>query len=264
LGWTLFRLPNALRPSNGKEQGLSGAIKNIFGFYPGNVFLYELAFKHKSASNQVVNGYKVSNERLEYLGDAVLGAVVADYLFKRFPYKSEGFLTEMRSRLVSRQQLNRISQKLGLDRLVVIPGNGKAVFRSVNGDAFEAVIGAIFLDKGFDFTRKIIVERIIELHIDMEALQNTDINFKSRLLEWGQKEKKNIDFAIAGEDGEGYNKQYIVEVRIGGVAMATGADFSIKGAEQQAAEKTWQMLNKLNKVDNTISQTVWSSRNTVE
>ncbi len=218
------------------------SLKNIFGFTPGNVFLYELAFKHKSASNQVVNGYKVSNERLEYLGDAILGAVVADYLFKRFPYKSEGFLTEMRSRLVSRQQLNKISQKLGLDRLVVIPGNGKAVFRSVNGDAFEALIGAIFLDKGFDFTRKIIVERIIELHIDMDALQNTEGNFKSRLLEWGQKEKKSVDFVLSGETGEGYNKQYIVEVHVEGIGMATGTDYSIKGAEQLAAEKTWMLL----------------------
>lgn len=243
MGWKLFRLPDVLRPSNGKEQGLSGSIKNIFGFYPGNVFLYELAFKHKSASNQVVNGYKISNERLEYLGDAVIGAVVADYLFKRFPYKSEGFLTEMRSRLVSRQQLNKLSQKLGLDRLVVIPGNGKAVFRSVNGDAFEAVIGAIFLDKGFDFTRKIIVERIIELHIDMDTLQHTDANYKSRLLEWGQKEKKSIDFVLSGENGEGYNKQYLVEVCVNGTPMATGTDYSIKGAEQQAAEKTWQILS---------------------
>ncbi len=249
MGWTIFKLPRVLRPSSGKENGLVVSIKNIFGFTPGNVFLYELAFKHKSASTQVINGYKISNERLEYLGDAVLGAVVADYLFKRFPYKSEGFLTEMRSRLVSRQQLNKISQKLGLDRLVVIPGNGKAVFRSVNGDAFEALIGAIFLDKGFDFTRKIIVERIIELHIDMDALQNTEANFKSRLLEWGQKEKKNVDFLLSGETGEGYNKQYIVQVRVEGAGMATGADYSIKGAEQLAAEKTWMMLQ--NKAEGT-------------
>ncbi|MBK9291688.1 MAG: ribonuclease III [Bacteroidetes bacterium] len=241
MGWKFFRFP--FRPNKANESSLIKAIRNIFGFSPGNVFLYELAFKHKSASNEVINGYKISNERLEYLGDAVLGAVVADYLFKRFPYKSEGFLTEMRSRLVSRQQLNKLSQKLGLDRLVVLPGNGKAVFKSVNGDAFEALIGAIFLDKGFDFTRKVIVERIIELHIDMDALQHTEANFKSRLLEWGQKEKKNVDFVLAGEKGEGYNKQYIVEVRVDGNGMATGTDFSIKGAEQLAAEKVWSHLH---------------------
>lgn len=243
MGWTIFRFPRAFRLIKGKEHNLVSAIKNIFGFTPGNVFLYELAFKHKSASNQVVNGHKISNERLEYLGDAILGAVVADYLFKRFPYKPEGFLTEMRSRLVSRQQLNKISLKLGLDRLIELPGNGKAVFRSVSGDAFEALIGAIFLDKGFDFTRKIIVERIIELHIDMEALQNKEANYKSRLLEWGQKEKKSVDFVLSGEIGEGYSKKYVVEVQLDGAKMAKGVDFSIKGAEQIAAEKTWLMLH---------------------
>ena len=224
------------------DKELAYSIKNIFGFFPGNVFLYQLAFRHKSAANEILNGYKLSNERLEYLGDAVLSAVVADYLFKKFPYKNEGFLTEMRSRIVSRSSLNKLSQKLGLDMLVNLNGENKSMFRSVNGDAFEAIIGAIYLDKGFRFTRKIIISRIIEIHMDIDLLQKNDFNFKSKLLEWSQKEKRQIEFVVAAELGEGFKKQYLIEVRLDGEAMSQAKDYSIKGAEQLAAEKTWISL----------------------
>jgi ribonuclease-3 len=224
------------------DKELSQSLKNIFGFYPGNIFLYQLAFKHKSASDEVINGYKLSNERLEYLGDAILGAVVADFLFKKFPYKNEGFLTEMRSKIVSRASLNKLSQKLGLDKLVNYSTDGRAKFRSVNGDAFEAFIGALFLDKGFGFTAKIIISRIIELHIDMELLEKVDVNFKSKLIEWVQKEKREINFNMKGEVGEGYDKMYLVEVIIDEETYGSAKDFSIKGAEQLAAERTWNDL----------------------
>lgn len=225
--------------STNKE--LSYSIKNVFGFYPSNIFLYQLAFKHKSLSSETINGYRISNERLEYLGDAILGAVVADYLFKQFPYKNEGFLTEMRSRIVNRASLNKLSQKLGLDVLVSIPRENKNTFRSVNGDAFEALIGAIYLDKGFEFTKNVLISRVIALHIDVESLQKSDFNYKSKLLEWGQKEKQSVEFVVAEEIGEGFHKQYLVEVRIEGKSIATAQDFSIKGAEQLAAEKAWSI-----------------------
>lgn len=225
------------------DKKLANSINNILGFYPGNVFLYQLAFKHKSASSETINGYKLSNERLEYLGDAVLSAVVADFLFKRFPYKNEGFLTEMRSRIVSRASLNKLSQKLGLDKLVNLVGDNRSVFRSVNGDAFEALIGAIYLDKGFNFTKKIIIKRIIQIHVDVDALQKNDFNYKSKLLEWGQKEKRAVEFVVSGESGDGFKKQYHIEARLDGGMVAKANDFSIKGAEQLAAEKAWLSLN---------------------
>ena len=224
------------------DKELSKSLKNIFGFRPGNIFLYQLAFKHKSVANTSLNGYKVSNERLEYLGDAVLGAVVAEYLFKKFPYKNEGFLTEMRSKIVNRVALSKMAQKLGLDKLVNFSKDSRSPFRSLNGDAFEAFIGAMYLDKGFEFTRRIIIRRVIEVHIDLEMLEKNDTNFKSRLIEWGQKEKHQVEFSVVGEKGEGYNRIYIVEIRIDGTIYGQGTDFSIKGAEQQASEKTWAAL----------------------
>jgi ribonuclease-3 len=220
-------------------------MKNIFGFYPGNVFLYQLAFRHKSAAQETINGYRVSNERLEYLGDAILSAVVADFLFKKFPYKNEGFLTEMRARIVSRVSLNKLSQKLGIDKLVQKSNDHRNPFRSANGDAFEAFIGALFLDKGYGFTRKVLIERIIATHLDLDALEKHEVNPKSRLIEWAQREKKIVEFKLLSEMGEGYRKQYLIEVLLNGTAFGKAQDFSIKGAEQLAAEKTLLSLSEM-------------------
>ncbi len=192
---------------------------------------------------KLMNGHRLSNERLEYLGDAILGAVVADYLFKIFPYKNEGFLTEMRSRIVSRASLNKLSQKLGIDKLILTSKDNRGQFKSVGGDAFEAFVGALYLDKGYGFTYRLIVKRVIELHIDLEAIEKVEVNFKSKLIEWSQKEKKLLDFKLENEIGEGYNKQYEVVVCIDGKSFGKARDFSIKGAEQRAAEKTLELLN---------------------
>lgn len=233
---------NKLKIYFSADKELAQAIKNIFGFVPGNIFLFQLAFRHKSAANETINGYKLSNERLEYLGDAVLSAIIADYLFKKFPYKNEGFLTEMRSRIVSRSSLNKLSQKLALDQFIHMNGDAKGIFRSVSGDAFEAFIGALFIDKGFKYTKKIVINRIIELHVDVDSLQKSEFNFKSKILEWGQKEKRNIEFNVVDELGEGFKKQYVVEVLLDGEQLSEAIDYSIKGAEQLAAEKAWPVL----------------------
>jgi ribonuclease-3 len=227
------------------DKELSKSIKNIFGFRPGNIFLYELAFKHKSVSSESLNGLKMSNERLEYLGDAVLGAIVAEYLFKKFPYKNEGFLTEMRSKIVNRIALGKLAQKLGLDKLVIFSKESKNPFRSVNGDAFEAFIGALYLDKGYTFTRKVLIKRIIEMHVDLDSLEKNDTNYKSRLIEWAQKEKHQLEFNVVDEVGEGYHRQYVVEISVDGNLYGQGTDFSIKGAEQLASEKTMNALMKV-------------------
>lgn len=207
------------------------------------MYLYQLAFRHKSVAKELHNGIRISNERLEYLGDAILGAVVADLLFKKFPFQDEGFLTEMRSKIVSRVQLSKLARKLGLNTLIISNNETKAQGKSINGDAFEAFIGAMYLDKGYIFSKKIIINRIINIHLDLDELVNHTINYKSKLIEWGQKEKKDIDFKVVEEIGEGFKKQYVVSLFIDGKPIESGRDYSIKGAEQMASEKATVKLS---------------------
>ena len=232
-----FDVIKPIRVFLSEDKQLFVALKNIFGFYPGNIFLYKLAFRHKSQALELNNGSRVSNERLEYLGDAILSAVVADRLFKMFPYKDEGFLTEMRSRIVSRAQLNKLSQKLGIDTLINANTEKNNVYRSMKGDAFEALIGAMYLDKGYNFTRQIVIEKIIRQHFDLHELENNNTNYKSQIIEWSQREKRPVEFVILNEVGHGYNKQYVVDILVDKVSMGKGRDYSIKGAEQDAAMK---------------------------
>jgi ribonuclease III len=232
--------PRKIEPPHLRD--FSKVIRNIFGFIPGNIFLYSLAFRHKSAAEERRDGVRISNERLEFLGDAILDAVVADFLFKRFPFKDEGFLTEMRARIVSRQNLNKLALKLGIDKLVVAGEEHISPNSSVFGDAFEALLGAIYIDKGYDFTHNLIIENIIGLHMDLDLLEHTDSNYKSRLIQLSQKEKFDIEFKVIGETGSGSSHHYIVSVFIDGKPVASGQDHSIKMAEQNAAEHYFQQL----------------------
>ena len=234
-----FLNKSSSHPSSAKV--LSQSIKNIFGFHPRNLHLYKLAFRHKSA-NKDVNGIKINNERLEYLGDAVLGSVIDDYLFKKFPYKGEGFLTEMRSKIVCRSNLEKLSRKLGVNKLIESSSETRSYAKSMGGDAFEAFIGALYLDKGYEFTRKIIIKRIVNIHIDIDALEYLDTNFKSKLIEWAQKEKREVDFRVIRERGEKNHRQYEIEVHVDNKVISSGIDFSIKGAEKIAAEKACNTL----------------------
>ena len=201
-----------------------------------------LALCHKSTPQKYFPGQNLNNERLEYLGDAVLSSVIADYLYKKFPYKDEGFLTEMRSRIVSRSRLNKLALKMGFDKLIFEEGDYRNPSKSVFGDTFEAIIGAIYLDRGYHFTRKIILHRIIDVHLDIEEIEKTETNFKSRIIEYAQHEKKSIEFKVTAEVGEGYKKQYIVELSIDNEIVSRGQDYSIKGAEQVAAERACEKL----------------------
>jgi len=232
-----------LKPSSTDKSGkdLKRSIRNIFGFQPTNLHLYRLAFRHKSV-NKDVNGIKINNERLEYLGDAILGSVIAEYLFKKFPYKGEGFLTEMRSKIGCRANLDKLGRKLGIDRLIESSADTKSTAKSIRGDAFEALIGALYLDKGYNYTYKIIIKRIINIHIDIDALEHLDNNFKSKLIEWAQKERKDVDFRVINEKGEKNKHQYEVEVFVDNNPVSRGIDFSIKGAEKIAAEKACNHL----------------------
>ena len=230
------------RPKDPQDKELYDYIHNIFGFYPRNIVLYRVAFTHKSVAGETIGHYHVSNERMEYLGDAVLSIAVADYLFHTYPTQAEGFLTEMRSRIVSRVSLNRLSQKLGFDDYIKHAPDVGSNARSMGGNAFEALMGAIYLDRGFDFARRIIIERIVKVHIDMDELQHTDVNFKSKLLEWSQKNRKKLVYKSLGEIGEGQKKEYHMQVVIDDKAYGDAIDRSIRGAEQLASEKTWHLL----------------------
>jgi ribonuclease III len=225
-----------------KDKILYKAVKNLLGFYPRNIYLYKVALSHKSAPQFWLKGQQVNNERLEYLGDAVLSSVVADYLYRKFPYQHEGFLTEMRSRIVSRSRFNKLSLKMGLNKLI-FQGNGTfSSSKSIYGDTFEALIGAIYLDKGYSFTKRVVIRRIIDVHLDVDEIEKTDTNFKSRILEYAQREKRPLEFKVLKEIGEGHRKQYIVELYIDNQPVSRGQDFSIKAAEQVAAEKACEEL----------------------
>lgn len=229
-----------------EEKALSDYLCNTLGFRPKNIALYQLAFIHKSRSEVNVGGYHLSNERLEYLGDAVLSLIVADYLFRKYPTQPEGFLTEMRSRIVSRSSLNQLSQKLGFENFIkYVHDNGKGLsFRYLAGNTFEALMGSIYLDRGFEFAKDIITNRIIKVYIDLEQLQETETNFKSKILEWAQKRKKKLEFRLVGHSKKDNRDIYHVQVFIDDKSYGGATGFSIKGAEQSASKKTLQMLDK--------------------
>ena len=193
---------------------------------------------HASAADENESGVKESYERLEYLGDSILGAVVAEYLFKRFPFKDEGFLTDIRSRIVNREVLNQVGKDLGLRELVVFQGRtGQQGHKSLYGDALEAIVGAIYLDKGFIDVKKFILKRIITTQIDVDTIIQNNKNFKSILLEWCQKENKKLEFVIVKESGHRHQKVFTAEVRIAEEGKGQGIGFSKKKAEQAAAEQ---------------------------
>jgi ribonuclease-3 len=187
---------------SGKEKKFVTAITNIIGQTPFNIELYKMAICHSSVAKE-----SESNERLEYLGDAILGAVIAEYLFKKFPYKSEGFLTEIRSRIVNRESLNKLGKKIGLSKLVEYNSVRGSNFshKSLHGDALEALVGAVYLDKGFNSCKRFILTRLINPHFDIEEIIENNLNFKSMLIEWAQKENKNIKFLIIKELGNVHN-----------------------------------------------------------
>jgi ribonuclease III len=221
------------------DKKLFFSLKNIIGFYPENIAVYKLAFSHRSINAGTVNGIPLTNERLEFLGDAILGAVIADMLFRLYPFRDEGFLTEMRSRLVSRAYLKTIALKIGIDKFM----NNKSapgMFRSMHGDAFEALIGAIFIDKGYRKTQDFIVNRIIKFHTDLNEIEMMDHNYKSKIINWAQRNKKSISFETVDEDV--ISKLIKVRLVIEGKEISTGEDFVKKKAEQIAAEKACATL----------------------
>ncbi len=211
--------------------------QDMFGFTPYNIDLYKLALIHKSASLVLDDGTSINNERLEYLGDAIIEAVTSDYLFIEFPNESEGFLTQLRARIVSRQSLNMLADAIGLSRLVVKSRTFQVSTKDLGGDAFEAIIGAIYLDMGFDFVNRLLINEIFAEHLNLDRLSSNETDFKSRLIEWTQKRHLKVEFVTELDSSSKVNKPVFRSmVLIGGVVVGQGLGESKKLAEQSAAE----------------------------
>ncbi len=199
---------------------------------------------HASASTEsVAKSYKESNERLEFLGDSVLGMITASYLFQKFPFKDEGFLTEIRSRMVSRESLNVLGRKLGLEEVIEYESLKRSSMSrsSMYGDALEAFIGAVYLDKGFAFTQQFIVKKILTQYFDLDTVVQNNPNFKSLLIEWAQKEGKKVQFTL-DEEGSHHDKEFTALVLLEGEKISSGKGYSKKKAEQNAAMKACEVL----------------------
>lgn len=233
-----------LNPKDEREKHLYQSVKHLIGANPSNLELYRLAFLHASASRESVSKtYKESNERLEFLGDSVLGMITASYLFKKFPFKDEGFLTEIRSRMVSRESLNVLGRKLGLEEVIEYENQRKTSLSrsSMYGDALEAFIGAVYLDKGFRFTQKFVTQKILAQYFDLDTVVQNNPNFKSLLIEWAQKEGKKVQFTL-DEEGAHHNKEFTAFVLLENEKIAEGKGYSKKKAEQNAAMKACDAL----------------------
>jgi ribonuclease-3 len=221
------------------DKKLGRSLKNMLGFYPDNIELYKQAFRHRSVCK---DKKMANNERLEFLGDAIINAVIGHYLFTRFPFKDEGFLTKMRSKIVSRSRHNQVAVKLGIAAFVEVNAERGMRNSSIHGDAFEALIGAIYLDKGYQTANKFISERIIETHMDMDEIEKKETDFKSKFIEWAQKERVPFEFRMKEEVGHGPDKQFIIELFFDNEIRGLGRHFSKKRAEQMAAEEA---INKI-------------------
>lgn len=227
-----------------EDRQFANSFKQITGKTPVNLVLYHQAMSHSSVARKNAGGIKDSYERLEYLGDAILGMIVAELLFKKYPFKEEGFLTELRSRIVSRESLNLLSHKIGLGQLVKYNHQRGPKHKSVYGDVLEALVGAFYLDHGFAATERFVIKKLIHPHYDFESLLATAHNHKSKIIEWGQKENREVEFELIDERGENSN-QFVVQVKVDGVPMGEGFGHNKKKAEQDAARKALIQLNLL-------------------
>ena len=219
-------------------------VKTTIGFPPKNISLYQQAFFHSSVSVKR-SGAVVSNERLEFLGDAVLGAIVADYLFKMYPYKDEGFLTQTRSRIVNGQKLKELALKFGFNNFLKASlSKEEKIKSSAFGDAFEAFIGAIYLDLGYNKTKNFVVSKILKIHVDIESIINTNADYKSQLQIHCQKNKLHLEYKLISEEPQSNGKLFVVQIFIDGKPYTRFESYSKRLAEQKAAELTLEEINK--------------------
>lgn len=217
-------------------------IERIFGIVPNNIDLYKLALVHRSASVPVEKGRTVNNERLEFLGDAVIEAVVSELLFVAYPEANEGFLSKLRARMVSRETLNRMALELGLDEVIVAhPSSLVASRNNIFGDAFEALVGALYLDQGYEMTNRVLIDGVFAEHVDLQVLVRTEKDFKSRVIEWGQKHHRAVVFCSRKcPDHVELAPHFGAELLVDGECRASGDGRSKKEAEQLAAQRFYE------------------------
>ena len=221
-------------------------LKNMFGFKPKKLKLYETALIHRSATFILPDKQKINNERLEYLGDAVINGILSDYLFEKYPNANEGFLTKVRSRIVNREILNQLAVSLGVNDILICNVNSTLPQKNLFGDALEALIGALFLDKGFEKTKKIFVKCVLNKHLDLETIINTNADYKSLILEWGQKNKSNLLFKHNKKyDSDQKKLVFITNLFIDHQEFASGHGSSKKEAEQEASGIAWERIKNI-------------------
>ena len=228
-----------------KEKELYVALYNIIGFYPRDISLYKLALMHKSMYKRNAKGKPVNNERLEFLGDAVLDAAVGDIVYRHFPGKREGFLTNTRSKLVQRETLGRLAQEMGITQLILSSGRSMSHNSYMGGNAFEALVGALYLDRGYDACMQFLQKRILNQMINIDKVAYKEVNFKSKLIEWAQKNRVRLDFRLVEQHKDNNGSpvfKYMVEME--GVDGCDATGYSKKESQQMASKRTLEKLRK--------------------
>lgn len=231
--------------SSAKNTSFKKQVRNVLGFAPGNISLYKTALTHRSVRDSAAD----NNERLEYLGDAILSGIVADYLFKKYPYREEGFLTEMRSKMVNRTTLNDVAVKMGLKKIIYYNKFDNSLKMSqIFGNTLEAVVGAVYLDKGYNKTKDWVLLRVIQPYMFMDDLENLEINHKNKLYGWANKNGKSLEFETLEERIEGGRRLFTIGAVVNGEVIAQGKAYNKKDASQIASQLAVEKLG-LNKVD---------------
>ena len=229
----------------------------ILGFFPRNIRFYEQALLHKSTSIRSEKGRPLNNERLEFLGDAILDAIVGDIVYKQFEGRREGFLTNTRSKIVQRETLNKLAVEIGLDKLVKYSTRSSSHNSYMYGNAFEAFIGAIYLDQGYERCKQFMEKKILKNYIDLDKMSRKEVNFKSKLIEWSQKTKMEVSFELIEQFlDQDYNPMFHTEVRIEGLSAGTGTGYSKKESQQNAA----QMALKKIKSDEAFKEAIETAK----
>lgn len=235
----LARIKNLFLP----DKQLSAQLEHILGFKPKHLPYYQLALVHRSKHDELAR----NNERLEFLGDAFLGAIVGEYLFKKYPTQSEGFLTELRSRIVRRETLNNLANRMGLQKLVQYNTHDRGFERShIFGNALEALVGAVYLDQGYPKTRTFIIKQLLQKYVDIEMMANTDTNYKNQLLNWAQTTRQNLTFEVMEDKRDGSRRMFTVGVLLNDALFCEGTAFNKKDAGQVAARKALDLIAQQN------------------
>ncbi len=238
-------------PRKGKEPYFS--FYQMLGFYPDRIDLYHEALTHRSSSKRSNSGKWINNERLEFLGDAILDAIVADILYKKFDHKKEGFLTSTRSRIVQRETLNKIAVEIGIDKIITTSTRNLAHNTNIYGDALEAVIGAIYLDQGYRVAKSFVYDTLIKQHINIDTVLKSEVDFKSRLIEWGQKHKIDVSYELVDSSYDDQNNPVFKSaVLVGGLNLGSGRGYSKKESHQKASKKAIRKLRNDNDLLDTL------------